>query len=315
MQRFAILAALGAVVAIGCLPGCKRDVVPDNDVRVSTEKPTPANLVEYMNHNARLVQSLKSTKVELDAKQAGESIGLEGTLFCQKPRNFRLRATDPLGKPAVDVGSNDNEFWYWIGAAKDEDGVARVHFCSYQDMAAGKARMPFPFQPDMIVAALGMGEYDPNKEYTVKEDAKTFSLIEPAVSAQGQQVQKLTVFNRTQVAPGKPQVLAYVLQDRNGNEICRANVQEVQVVQLDGNTQAIVPQRVQLSWKTQQIELKMRLYETQANSIDAQRAAKLFSRGDLSSIPASNLAQGPDAPNGYSQEMSIERTRLLAPVK
>src|SRR5207245_232991 len=163
--------------------------------------PTAAALVEYLNYNARLVQSLKSTKVELDAKQNGESIGLEGTLFCQKPRNFRLRATDPLGKPAVDVGSNDNEFWFWISEARDEDA---------------------------------------------------------------------------------------------GNGICRATVQDVQVVPVNEKAQAVLPQRVTLVWKDQKIELKMRLYETQANSIDAQRAAKLFSRGDLASIPASNLAQGPD---------------------
>ena len=25
--------------------------------------------------------------------------------------------------------------------------------------------MPFPFQPDMILSALGMGEYDPKKQY------------------------------------------------------------------------------------------------------------------------------------------------------
>ena len=35
--------------------------------------------------------------------------------------------------------------------------------------------------------------------------------------------------------------------------------------------------------------------------------------GDLASIPASNLAQGPDAPKGYSPEMSLQRAQLLTP--
>src|SRR5438270_3242654 len=159
MRRFSILAGLGLVVlAVGCIPGCKRDVVPDQPVAATTEKPTPAQLVAYMNKNAQLVQSIKSTKVEIQATQGKDTVGLEGSLFCQKPRNFRLRA-DVVGKPAVDIGSNDSEFWFWISQDKDPaDGVARVHYCSYQDMAAGKVRLPFPFQPDMIVAALGMGE-------------------------------------------------------------------------------------------------------------------------------------------------------------
>ena len=58
----------------------------------------------------------------------------------------------------------------------------------------------------------------------------------------------------------------------------------------------MLPQRVQLVWDAQKIELRMKLFDTQANSISPQQAAKLFSRADLASYPASNLAQGPDAP-------------------
>ena len=269
MRRFKILTGLGLLaLAAGCIWGCKRDVVPDPPATVTTQTPSADNLVAWLNKNASLVQSVKSTKVEMDAKQDGQSIGLEGMLFCQKPRNFRLRANDPLGKPAVDIGSNDNEFWFWISAAKDEDGVPRVHYCSYSDMAAGKARMPFPFQPDMIVSALGLGEYDPKGNYTVKDDPKTISLIEQTTSAQGQPVQKATVFSRTRVAPGKPQVLAYLLLDEKGKEICRASVQDVQAVSV-GGAQAVLPQRVQLVWDAQKIELRMKLFDTQANSISA----------------------------------------------
>ena len=315
MRRFSILAGLGlVVVAVGCIPGCKRDVAPDQPVAATTEKPAPAQHVAYMNENARLVQSIKSTKVEIQATQGKDTVGLEGSLFCQKPRNFRLRA-DVVGKPAVDIGSNDNEFWFWISQDKDPaDGVARVHYCSYQDMAAGKVRLPFPFQPDMIVAALGMGEYDPNKEYTLKEDARTISLVEQATSAQGLPVQKVTVFNKTRVQPGKPQVLAYLLLDDKGAEVCRASILDVQAVQM-GDATAVLPQRVELAWRPQQLTMKMRLYETQANSIDPQKAAKLFSRADLASIPAINLAQGADAPGGVGREMSIQRAGLNVPVK
>ena len=312
MSRIRVLASLGLVL-LGA--GCRRElpVNPDGPpAAVTTEKPTPAQLVAYMNDNARLLQSIKSTRLEIDAKEGREGIGLTGTLFCEKPRDFRLRAT-LAGNPAVDIGSNNDEFWFWISQGKDQDGVSRVHYCSYQDMAAGKARMPFPFQPDMIVAALGMGQYDPNKEYTLRDDAKTVSLVEKTVSAQGEPVQRVTVFNRVKVGPNKPQVLAHVLLDAKGNEICRASIQEVETVQVSRDAQAVLPQRVQLVWRPQQIEMTMRLYDTQVNSIDAAHAARLFSRADLSGIPAANLAQGaPDSPGGYSQ-MSIQRTQLLAP--
>ena len=104
-------------------------------------------------------------------------------------------------------------------------------------------------------------------------------------------MQKVTVFSRTQCGPGKPQVLAYLLLDEKGNEICRASVLDVQTVRSAGA--AVLPQRVQLVWDAQKIELRMRLYDTQANSIDAPQAAKLFSRADLASLPG--VEPGPGA--------------------
>ena len=309
MRRTAILVGLGAFSVVALASGCRREIIPDAPAAVSkTGKPTAADLVAYLNNNAHQVQSIKATRLEILAKQGNESIGLDGALFCQKPRDFRLRA-NVAGSPAVDIGSNNEEFWFWISQGKDEDGVARVHYCSYADMAAGKARMPFPFQPDMIVAALGMGEYDPQKEYTIREDAKTYSLVEKASSAQGLPVQKVTQFNKLTVGPNKPQVVAYYLLDDKNNEICRASVLDVQTV---GG--AVVPKHVKLVWRPQQMEMSMKLYDTEVNKIDAPASAKLFSRAGLR-IPAANLAKGPDAPSGVSQEMSIQRTRLNAPVK
>ena len=262
MRRLTIFAGLiVAVVAFGCLPGCRRELVPDApSPAVTAQKPSPAQLVAYMNDNAHLVQSIKSTNLEIQAKQAASPSAWPARC------SARSRATSGCGrcspvKPAVDIGSNSDEFWFWISQAKDEDGVARVHYCSYTDMAAGKARMPFPFQPDMIVAALGMGEYDPSKEYSLKEDARTVSLVEKTVSAQGQPVQRVTVFNRTQAAPGMPQVLAHLLLDDKGNEICRASILDVRTVQI-GQDRAVVPQRVKLVWRPQQIELEMWLKDT-----------------------------------------------------
>jgi hypothetical protein len=313
MRRYTILVGLGAFSLVALASGCRREIIPDPPAAVSkTGKPTATDLVAYLNHNAQLVQSIKSTQLEIQAKQGNDSIGLQGTLFCQKPRDFRLRAT-VAGQSAVDIGSNNQEFWFWISQAKDEDGVARVHYCSYADMAAGKARMPFPFQPDMIVAALGMGDYDPQKEYTIREDAKTWSLVEKAVSAQGLPVQKVTQFNKVTVGPKEPQVIAYYLLDDKGNEICKASVLDIQRIAV-GKESAVVPSHVKLVWRPQRIEMSMRLYDPQVNQIDAPSAAKLFSRAGLS-IPAANLARGPDTPSGVSQEMSIQRTRLNAPVK
>jgi hypothetical protein len=261
-------------------------------VAVNAGRPDAASLVAYLNNNAQRVQCVQSTRVAMDCKEGNQAVGVDGMLVCQKPRNFRLKGS-VLGKPAVDIGSNDGEFWYWISEAKP---VPYVFHCSYEELGRGNVRLPFPFQPDMIIAALGMGEYNPNGKYQVVTPAgkNYIELVEDSVSAQGQPVKKVTVFNRTTVAPerGQPQVIAYALRDVQGKDICQATIQEVQVK--DG---AILPRRLTLNWPAQNMQMKMNLSDVSVvNNLDPNRAARLFQRSDLSNLPSFDLARR--APDG-----------------
>ena len=106
--------------------------------------------------------------------------------------------------------------------------------CSYQDLARGNVEMPFPFQPEMIMSAMGIAEYDPNKKYEVRPNGTTLELIEQTVSPAGQQITKLTVFQRQAVPVGKPQVIAHVIKDARGQDVCIATVQEVTIDKATG---------------------------------------------------------------------------------
>jgi hypothetical protein len=311
MRRVLVLAGVGAVALVaGCHP---REIAPGDGAQAVTIKPTTEQLVGYINDNAQTLKSIKTGQVALTCRQGGESVGLTGALVCQKPRNFRLRA-DLVGKPAVDVGSNDDEFWFWIteraGGGKDNDLAGKVCHCSYTDMADGKARsMPFPFQPDMVLAALGLGECDPNKKYTIKDDdPKTVGLVEETTSAQGQPIKKVTLFSRTKAAPGKPQLVAHLLYDAKGNEICRADVLDVQSVQLDKDSRVFVPSHVHFTWKTQQMDMDIKLYDIEVNKANAP---KVFDRRDLSDKPSYNLARGPDAPTGIGKATTPNPIQLI----
>src|SRR5262249_27578444 len=153
-----------------------------------------------------------------------------------------------VGQPTVDIGSNDQEFWYWISKAKPP----YVFHCAYTDLDRGGVPLPFPFQPDMILAALGMAEYDPNKSYEVKTNPRTVELID-STTVQGQPVQKVTVFNRNPASRDQPVVVAHVLRNAQGREVCSATVSEVRV---DPATGAVIPRRVRLVCQAERVELK-----------------------------------------------------------
>src|SRR5947208_16777899 len=124
--------------------------------RVRAPQPNAVAMVSYLNENAQRMQGLTFTSVSMRASQGGDVVSVEGRLDCQRPHNFRLRAK-VVGQPMVDVGSNSEEFWYWISKANPP----YVYHCSYNDLARPDVRVPLPFQPDTILAALGMAHYDP----------------------------------------------------------------------------------------------------------------------------------------------------------
>jgi hypothetical protein len=279
-----------------------------------------ASLVNYMNLNAKRVQSVRA-KVAIDAKlvdakRGTQAIGLDGLMACRAPSELRLRAS-ALGQPAVDLGSNKKELWYWLGKADPP----YVYHCSHDSVSSGKARLPFPFQPDMVLAAMNMAVYpaaDKGK-YTLKEGTysatkgrgtaqyNTLELTQEVTSQAGQTYKRTTIFNRTAVKAPESQVLAHVLADAKGNLICRAVVTQVTV---DRDTSAVIPTKVTIEWPAQKASMDLALTNVEVNVIGDELATRLFSRDDLSKYDAYDLAKGLVTPTA-----GIRRASGTAPIK
>src|SRR5213078_3787215 len=120
-------------------------------------------------------------------------------------------------------------------------------YCSYNALEAGPVKyMSFPFQPEWVMEALGLGSYGPAERYTQEVDARTFKLVEKTRSPQGKAVKKVIVFNRRPVKSPEPQLTAcLLLDDATGQEICSAHILETQY---DPATGAVIPRRLELRW-------------------------------------------------------------------
>jgi len=311
MRKVAVSLGLSLVLVSGCDMFRPRPHEDGGSAAVAAPQGQPqvARLVAYMNDNAKRIETVQATRIAIDCRQGHQSVGVDAMMVCQKPRNFRLKGK-VLGKPAVDLGSNDNEFWYWVS----QENPPYVFHCDYTDLRTGTVRLPFPFQPDMIICALGIAEYDPNKNYKLEtsKDGKTLLLSEPALSAQNKPITKVTLFNAMQSQAPRPQVLGYILKDEHGKETCRATVTEVSI---DPRTNAFLPRIVRIDWPAEKIEMTMKLYDAQSVAqLEPQRAARLFSRQDLASYPTFDLARSrPDRPDGLSQGTSLQRVSGQVP--
>ncbi len=218
----------------------------------------------------------------MTCSQGLQSFGLRGTMVTEKPRNFRLGAKT-LGNPVVDLGSNDQEFWYWISKADPPYQV----YCSYKDLNEGQVRrMPFPFQPQWVMESMGLGPYGPADKYQLEHDADTIKLVEKTTSPQGTAVRKVIVFKRRPVQPPNPQVTDYLLlDDTSGKEICAAHIGEVHV---DRATGALVPKRLELRWPAEKIRLALRMDGT---VINPPVSPLVFTRQSMPNIQSFNLAR------------------------
>jgi hypothetical protein len=305
MRRLTAVLFVGPMVlATGCQSWLHRGTGAAADNAPATaEQQVPATtkeLVEYLNVCSSRVASIKSDGMWMDCKAGSSTIGLNANMICEKPRNFRLRGF-LASQCACDLGSNNEEFWYWI----KQDDPPFLYHCSYEAMAQGNVRLPFPFQPDMVVTALGMAEYSTDlSRYEVKMLPKKVELIETAVSAQGKPIKKVTVFARTRVdindlVKGRPQVIEYDLRDPQGQDVCRAVVEKVTV-----ERGAVVPQKVRLSWPAQKMEIALTLNRVAVNTVDPQLAQSAFNRNDLPYRSFDLARRAPDAGGN-----TIERVR------
>jgi len=248
--------------------------------------PTANQLVSYLNNNAEQIQSMQVENLDVEVKKGLIlTVGLNGWMVCQKPRNFRMQATIPaMGGTAADLGSNDREFWFWMSKADPPD----LFYCSYNDV--GRVQMPFPIQPDWVLEGLGMATITPNDNMRVSMNARqgSIDLIEPTRSPQGQSVYKVTTFNGRTVSGSQPQVLSRRLVDEKGREVCAAYITQMQA---DPRTGVLIPKEVKFEYPSDRITMRLTLSTVSVNSaVSTQQANQWFTRPSIPNVRSIDLA-------------------------
>jgi hypothetical protein len=291
-----LISALVVALAIS-LSGCVlEEFRPFRDRRgttdLATEVPSAKHLVDYLNDNASRVDTVVSRDISLTCYyKLIPPMGLNAKLVCEKPRNLRLAAYSQFGNE-VDLGSNPQEFWWWI-----KRGDPYQFFCSYKDLEEGRVRVvPFPFQPEWMMEAMGIGDYGTPEMYLpVKAEKDVVKLVRRTRSPQGKPVLKVIVFNRrpTSVDKGMAQVVQHVLIEEGTNkELCSAQITQVQV---DPSRGGVLPKVMHLNWPAERLKLTMNFDKLVVNSPISNR--DVFVRNQIRDVQPVDLARiGPPSP-------------------
>ncbi|MDY0167200.1 MAG: hypothetical protein RBS80_11695 [Thermoguttaceae bacterium] len=152
--RFTLLVFLGLFASLGA--SCHNMVHRLGQPAVRVLPPTASleQVIETVNRNSGGIHAFSSMEASISSPGMPT---LRANLAYHRPQRFRLRAQTAMTGAEVDLGSNDELFWFWIRRSEPP----AVYFCRHEQLATSQARHALPFDPSWLIEALGVVEFDP----------------------------------------------------------------------------------------------------------------------------------------------------------
>ena len=252
-----LLIAATALVAGGGAQCGRRDVgqLASFGPRVLTQNPTTDDVLQAVNRNSALIRSLYTTDAVLDAAGAP---ALRANIALERPRKLRLRAETALTGAELDLGSNDERFWFWLR----RNNPPTLYHCRHDQFAASAARRVLPIDPQWLLDAVGPTGFDPAARHTAPQRNRNGHWeIRSELAGPNGPMSKITV-----VYEARGFVLEQHLYDERGTLVARALTSNHW---RDPATGAVVPQQIDLQWPATQFSLRITVRKWIVNSIPA----------------------------------------------
>jgi hypothetical protein len=157
---YRIQIALGAWLATMIAGGaqCPRSFVwsePAPPPPLLSPAPTLQEIMSVVNANAARVRSFTIQNATLSGSGFPN---LQASIFAERPRRFRLRASHVLSSGAeLDLGSNDELIWFWMRRSDPKE----MYFCRHDQLAGSPIQRMLPMRPERIIDAFGLATFDP----------------------------------------------------------------------------------------------------------------------------------------------------------
>ena len=257
-----------------------------------TAMPTRDEVLHAVNANSSRITSLQTQGATVSIPGV-PSIGADIAL--EKPRKFRFRAGTNLLGAELDMGSNDELFWFWAQRAPRSD----VFFARHDQFATSRGRQMLAVEPSWLIEALGIVEIDPA------------SVIEGPTLAADDRVQLKTLVNSSSgqytrllhVHKKFAWILEQHLLDAGGQIVASARASQHEYYPLDGVS---LPQKIDISAPQSQLQFQLVVdrYAINQPFADAQTLFEL-PRSQLQNYPFVDIADPSFVPPGASAPVSL----------
>jgi hypothetical protein len=204
---------------------------------------------------------------------------LHASIAFQRPRNFRLRAGLSLGGTEMDLGSNNQLFWYWLR----RDQPPTVYFCRHDQFSASRIRQALPLDPYWLIEALGTADFDPALPHEGPYPAAGGRLEIRTI----RETPEGPAVKITRVDASTALVMEQHVFDAQGRPLANAVIEGYRRDPLSG---LYMPSAVQISCPLAQFSMRVDLGNVQVNRAGAV-SAELWSMPTYPGSPRMDLGQ------------------------
>jgi hypothetical protein len=246
---------------------------------VLSAAPTLEEVIQVVNRNSGQIQSFTTSKASVSAPGLPS---LRANLAFQRPRRLRLRA-DLLASSEIDLGSNDEVFWFWA----KRNQTPGVMYCRHDQYAGSQTRQVLPVEPDWLIEALGVVELDPALPHEGPRQLPGDRLEIRTIrnTAQGPMT-KVTVVHGSQ-----GWVLEQHMLDAQGRLVASAVASGHQADPLTG---VVMPRTVNIKCPAAQFSARIDLGDVQINRL-ATNQTELWQMPTYQGSPPVNICEMPPA--------------------
>lgn len=213
-------------------------------------------VVAAVNQNASRIVSYQTNNASITVPGMPGIPLLRGNIAAQAPGKVRLQASTALTGSEVDLGANDELFWFWV---KQNEPPA-LYFSRHDQFANSASKQVMPIEPQWLLDALGMMQFSPNDRHEGPFPHGNGELeIRSVMQTRGGQMSKSTVIDAR-----RAWVLEQHIYDASGTLVASTRARDHRY---HPDVGVSLPQKIELRVPAAQLSLSINVGSVQLNSL------------------------------------------------
>ncbi|QDU81838.1 hypothetical protein Pla110_35890 [Polystyrenella longa] len=224
---------------------------------VFTFNSSKSEVFSHINRTSQHVNGWRSVSCRISAR--GVPVKLKAIVACESPKRFRMVVSTPVIGRQLDLGSNNERFWFWANEGPERP----ILTASHQNLATAQQNLPIPFNPDWLMEIMGVVPFDESGfQMTYKPEDATINLVSSTSDPQGR-----TVYRRIIVNAQTGLVNRHEMYGPQRELIASATMENYRAV---GPQQVVMPHHIQLDWPQTEMAFKLDFPTIEINPVSAK---------------------------------------------